>query len=433
MLDHNPALERVDPEIAAVLRGELARQRQTLEMIASENFTSPAVLEAVGSVLTNKYAEGYPAKRYYGGCEFVDRAEELARERAKQLFGAAHANVQPHSGSSANLTAYYALLEHGDSILGMNLAHGGHLTHGHNVNFSGRFFRFSHYGVAAETGRIDYDALWKQAREVKPKMIVAGWSAYPRVLDFPRFRAIADEVGAILLTDMAHFSGLVAAGEHPSPVPYSHIVTSTTHKTLRGPRSGFILSTEEHAKAIDKTNFPGMQGGPLMHVIAAKAVCFKQAMSAEFRTYARQIVENAKALADALLAADLDLVSGGTDTHLVLVDLRRRGLTGKDVEAALERAGITVNKNAVPFDPQKPFVTSGIRIGTPALTTRGFGTEEMRRVGHLIGRVIANLGDEATITAVRAEVTAMAESFPLYADAGAPEAGRLSAGLKAQA
>jgi glycine hydroxymethyltransferase len=433
MLDHNPALEAVDPEIAAVLRGELARQRDTLEMIASENFTSPAVLEAMGSVLTNKYAEGYPAKRYYGGCEFVDQAEVLARERAKQLFGAAHANVQPHSGSSANLIAYFALLEPGDPVLGMNLAHGGHLTHGHDVNFSGRFFRFSHYGVAAETGRIDYDALEKQARETRPKMIVAGWSAYPRVLDFPRFRAIADQVGAILLTDMAHFAGLVAAGEHPSPVPYSHIVTSTTHKTLRGPRSGFILSTEEHAKAIDKTNFPGMQGGPLMHMVAAKAVCFKLAMSAEFRAYARQVVKNAQALAEALLAADVDLVSGGTDTHLVLVDLRRRGLTGKDTEAALERAGITVNKNAVPFDPQKPFVTSGVRIGTPALTTRGFGVEEMRQVGRLIGRVIANLGDEGTIAAVRAEVNVLARSFPLYANAGAAEAGRLPAGLEARA
>ncbi len=423
MLDHNPALEAVDPEIAAVLRGELTRQRDTLEMIASENFTSPAVLEAAGSVLTNKYAEGYPAKRYYGGCEFVDRAEELARERAKQLFGAAHANVQPHSGSTANLTAYFALLEPGDKIMGMNLAHGGHLTHGHHVNFSGRFFQFSHYGVAEATGRIDYDALEKQALEVRPKMIVAGWSAYPRILDFPRFRAIADQVGAVLLTDMAHFSGLVAGGEHPSPVPLSDIVTSTTHKTLRGPRSGFILCTEEHAKAIDKTNFPGMQGGPLMHIIAAKAVCFKQAMGEGFRAYARQIVRNAKALAEALLAADVDLVSGGTDTHLVLVDLRRRGLTGKDAEAALERAGITVNKNAVPFDPQKPFVTSGVRIGTPALTTRGFGEEEMRRVGRLIGRVLDHMGDEKTLAAVRGEVQELAQSHPLYAEAAAAEAG----------
>ncbi len=425
MLDKNPALESVDPEIAEVLRGELGRQRDTLEMIASENFTSPAVLEAMGSVLTNKYAEGYPGKRYYGGCEFVDRAEELARERAKALFGAAHANVQPHSGSSANLIAYFALLEHGDSILGMNLSHGGHLTHGHDVNFSGRFFRFSHYGVSADDGRIDYGALARQAREVKPKMIVAGWSAYPRILDFERFRAIADEVGALLLTDMAHFAGLVAAGEHPSPVPYSHIVTSTTHKTLRGPRSGFILCDTERAKAIDRTNFPGMQGGPLMHVIAAKAVCFKQAMTEEFRLYGRQIVRNAKALAESLLGEELDLVSGGTDTHLVLVDLRRRRLTGKDAEAALERAGITVNKNAVPFDPEKPFITSGIRIGTPALTSRGMGEEEMRKIGRLIGRVLADPSNEDTIAAARAEVGEMCRSFPLYSSADAPNAGAL--------
>jgi len=426
MLDRNPALEAVDPEIAEVLRGELTRQRDTLEMIASENFTSPAVLEAVGSVLTNKYAEGYPGKRYYGGCEYVDRAESLARSRAMALFGAAHANVQPHSGSSANLIAYFDLLEHGDAIMGMNLAHGGHLTHGHDVNFSGRFFRFSHYGVSAEDGRIDYDALARQARQIKPKMIVAGWSAYPRILDFERFRAAADEVGALLLTDMAHFAGLVAAGEHPSPVPFSHIVTSTTHKTLRGPRSGFILCDAERAKAIDRTNFPGMQGGPLMHVIAAKAVCFKQAMTEEFRGYARQIVRNAKALADSLVSEDLDLVSGGTDTHLVLVDLRRRRLTGKDAEAALERAGITVNKNAVPFDPEKPFVTSGIRIGTPALTSRGMGEDEMRRIGHLIGRVLRDPADERVIAAARGEVTEMCRSFPLYASADAATAGALA-------
>jgi glycine hydroxymethyltransferase len=425
MLDKNPALESVDPEIAEVLRGELARQRDTLEMIASENFTSPAVLEAMGSVLTNKYAEGYPGKRYYGGCEHVDRAEQLARERAMALFGAAHANVQPHSGSSANLIAYFSLLEHGDAILGMNLSHGGHLTHGHDVNFSGRFFRFTHYGVSRETGRIDYDALAQQAREVKPKMIVAGWSAYPRILDFERFRAIADEVGALLLTDMAHFAGLVAAGEHPNPVASSHIVTSTTHKTLRGPRAGFILCTAEHAKAIDRTNFPGMQGGPLMHVIAAKAVCFKQAMTEEFRAYGRSIVRNAKSLAEVLLSEGLDLVSGGTDTHLVLVDLRRRHQTGKDAEAALERAGITVNKNAVPFDPEKPFVTSGIRIGTPALTSRGMGEDEMRRIGRLIGRVLGDPADERVIAAVRGEVGEMCRSFPLYSSAGAPNAGTL--------
>jgi glycine hydroxymethyltransferase len=423
MLDSNPAVETADPEIAEILRGELTRQRDTLEMIASENFTSPAVLEVMGSVLTNKYAEGYPGKRYYGGCEQVDRAESLARERAKELFGAEHANVQPHSGSTANLTAYYALVDHGEAILGMNLAHGGHLTHGHNVNFSGRFFRFSHYGVAAETGRIDYDALARQAREVRPKLIVAGWSAYPRIVDFERFRSIADDVGALFLTDMAHFSGLVAAGEHPNPVPYSHVVTSTTHKTLRGPRSGFILSDAEHAKQIDKTNFPGMQGGPLMHVIAAKAVCFREAMSEEFRAYARQIVKNAKALAETLVAEGIDLVSGGTDTHLLLVDLRNRPITGKDAEAVLERAGITVNKNAVPFDPRKPFITSGLRIGTPALTTRGLGEDEMRQIGRLIGRVLSDPENEAVITAVGKEVAELSQSFPLYASATAASAG----------
>jgi glycine hydroxymethyltransferase len=415
MLDQNPALAATDPAIAAVLKGELQRQRETLEMIASENFTSPAVLEAMGSVLTNKYAEGYPGKRYYGGCEEVDKAEILARDRALALFGAAHANVQPHSGSSANLIAYFAVLEPGDRIMGMNLSHGGHLTHGHDVNFSGRFFRFSHYGVRAEDGRIDYDALLAQAREVKPKMIVAGWSAHPRILDFARFRAIADEVGALLLTDMAHFAGLVAGGVHPSPVPHSHIVTSTTHKTLRGPRSGFILCDAERAKPIDKVNFPGMQGGPLMHMIAAKAVCFAEAMTAEFKAYAQQIVKNAAALAEALLAGGVDLVSGGTDTHLVLVDLRRLGITGKDAEAALEEAGITVNKNTIPFDPEKPFVTSGIRIGTPALTTRGMGEEEMRRIGRLIARVLREPASAATIAAVKRETAALASGFPLYA------------------
>jgi glycine hydroxymethyltransferase len=416
MLDHNPALEAADPRVATILRAELARQRETLEMIASENFTSPAVLEAMGSVLTNKYAEGYPGKRYYGGCEVVDQAESLARERALELFGAAHANVQPHSGSSANLIAYFSVLEPGDRILGMNLSHGGHLTHGHDVNFSGRFFAFSHYGVGAETGRIDYDVLRTQALEVKPKMIVAGWSAHPRIIDFARFREIADEVGALLLTDMAHFAGLVAGGAHPSPVPHSHIVTSTTHKTLRGPRSGFILCDAERAKAIDKVNFPGMQGGPLMHMVAAKAVCFGEAMTAEFKAYAHQTVANARALAEALLGAGVDLVSGGTDTHLVLVDLRRHRLTGKDAEAALERAGITVNKNTIPFDPEKPFVTSGVRIGTPALTTRGMGEEEMRQIGRLIARVVGDPGGEATLNAVRAETQSLAQSFPLYED-----------------
>jgi glycine hydroxymethyltransferase len=430
MLDHNPALEAADPRVAAILRAELVRQRETLEMIASENFTSPAVLEAMGSVLTNKYAEGYPGKRYYGGCEVVDQAESLARERALELFGAAHANVQPHSGSSANLIAYFSVLEPGDRILGMNLSHGGHLTHGHDVNFSGRFFAFSHYGVGAETGRIDYDALRAQAREFKPKMIVAGWSAHPRILDFARFREIADEVGALLLTDMAHFAGLVAGGAHPSPVPYSHIVTSTTHKTLRGPRSGFILCDAERARTIDKVNFPGMQGGPLMHMVAAKAVCFGEAMTAEFKAYARQTVANARALAEALLGAGVDLVSGGTDTHLVLVDLRRHRLTGKDAEAALERAGITVNKNTIPFDPEKPFVTSGVRIGTPALTTRGMGEDEMRQIGRLIARVVGDPGGEATLAAVKAEARALAESFPLYENPMARAAAATSAAAR---
>jgi glycine hydroxymethyltransferase len=335
--------------------------------------------------------------------------------------------VQPHSGSSANLIAYFSVLEPGDRILGMNLSHGGHLTHGHDVNFSGRFFAFSHYGVTAETGRIDYDALRAQAREFKPKMIVAGWSAHPRILDFARFREIADEVGALLLTDMAHFAGLVAGGAHPSPVPYSHIVTSTTHKTLRGPRSGFILCDAERARTIDKVNFPGMQGGPLMHMVAAKAVCFGEAMTAEFKAYARQTVANARALAEALLGAGVDLVSGGTDTHLVLVDLRRHRLTGKDAEAALERAGITVNKNTIPFDPEKPFVTSGVRIGTPALTTRGMGEDEMRQIGRLIARVVGDPGGEATLAAVRAETQALAESFPLYEDPVARAAAATSA------
>ncbi|MGD8393890.1 MAG: serine hydroxymethyltransferase [Candidatus Eiseniibacteriota bacterium] len=428
MLDSNPALEAVDPEVAQVVKDELARQQSTLEMIASENFTSPAVLEATGSVLTNKYAEGYPKRRYYGGCEHVDSAESMARKRAKQLFGADHANVQPHSGSSANLTAYFAVLEYGDPVLGMNLSHGGHLTHGHDVNFSGRFFKFSHYGVARETGQIDYEALAAQARELRPKMIVAGASAYPRTIDFPRFREIADSVGAILLVDMAHIAGLIAGGAHPSPVPHAHIVTSTTHKTLRGPRSGFILCTEDYKKAIDKTNFPGMQGGPLMHVIAAKAVCFKQAMSEDFRAYAHQTVANARALAETLLSHDIDLVSGGTDNHLLLVDLTRRELTGKEVEAALEAAGITVNKNAVPFDPQKPFITSGIRIGTPALTSRGMREDAMQRIGGWIADIIAHLGDESVVARVRGEVAELARAHPLYRSASAAQAGAVATG-----
>jgi glycine hydroxymethyltransferase len=407
-------LPGIDPEVAAVVQGELTRQRETLEMIASENFTHPAVLEAVGSWLTNKYAEGYPAKRYYGGCEFVDQVETLAIDRAKQLFGAEHANVQPHSGSSANLTAYFSLLQPGDTILGMNLSHGGHLTHGHPVNFSGRFFKVVAYGVDPVTKMIDYDALATLAREHRPKMIVAGASAYARTLDFPRFRQIADEVGAFLMVDMAHIAGLIAAGIHPSPVPHAHVVTSTTHKTLRGPRSGFILCPEAQAAAVDKTSFPGMQGGPLMHVIAGKAVCFRLAMTAEFRDYQKQVVANAKRLAAVLVQRGFDVVSGGTDTHLFLLDLSSRELTGKKAERWLESAGITVNKNTVPFDKEKPFTTSGVRIGTPALTTRGMREPEMEGIGEMIAEVLASRGDEETIRRVRARARDLAAAFPLY-------------------
>jgi glycine hydroxymethyltransferase len=405
-----------DPEVRDAIRDELARQRRTLEMIASENFTSPAVLEAVGSVMTNKYAEGYPGKRYYGGCEYVDDVESLARERAKTLFGAEHANVQPHSGSTANMTAYFSVMNHGDRMLGMNLAHGGHLTHGHTVNFSGRFFEVHQYGVRKETGRIDYDQLREKAREVRPKVIVAGASAYPRVIDFAAFREVADDVKAILLVDMAHIAGLVAGGAHPSPVPHAQIVTSTTHKTLRGPRGGFILCVEDLAKEVDKNNFPGMQGGPLMHVIAGKAVCFGEALRPEFREYAERVVANAKALGEALLARGFDLVSGGTDNHLLLVDLQSKNLTGKTAEAVLERAGITVNKNAVPFDPQKPFVTSGIRIGTAALTTRGMGPEAMRRIGTLIADVLGAPENEDVVRGAETGTRELSEAFPLYAD-----------------
>jgi glycine hydroxymethyltransferase len=405
-----------DPEVRDAIRDELARQRRTLEMIASENFTSPAVLEAVGSVMTNKYAEGYPGKRYYGGCEYVDDVESLARERARTLFGAEHANVQPHSGSTANMTAYFSVMNHGDRMLGMNLAHGGHLTHGHTVNFSGRFFEVHQYGVRKETGRIDYDQLREKAREVRPKVIVAGASAYPRVIDFAAFREVADDVKAILLVDMAHIAGLVAGGAHPSPVPHAQIVTSTTHKTLRGPRGGFILCVEDLAKEVDKNNFPGMQGGPLMHVIAGKAVCFGEALRPEFREYAERVVANAKALGEALLARGFDLVSGGTDNHLLLVDLQSKNLTGKTAEAVLERAGITVNKNAVPFDPQKPFVTSGIRIGTAALTTRGMGPEAMRRIGTLIADVLGAPENEDVVRGAETGTRELSEAFPLYAD-----------------
>ncbi len=407
-------LKAVDPDVAAAIDLELRRQRDTLEMIASENFTHPAILEAVGSVMTNKYAEGYPGKRYYGGCEFVDQVETLAIQRAKELFGAEHANVQPHSGSSANLTAYFSLLEPGDTILGMNLSHGGHLTHGHPVNFSGRFFKVVAYGVHRETKVIDYDELASLAREHRPKLILAGASAYSRTLDFPRFREICDSVGAYLMVDMAHIAGLIAAGVHPSPVPFADIVTSTTHKTLRGPRSGFILCKESHREVIDKTSFPGMQGGPLMHVIAGKAICFKLAMGEEFKAYQRQVVANAKKLASSVMARGFDVVSGGTDTHLFLLDLTSRGLTGSKAQKWLEAAGITVNRNTVPFDQQKPFVTSGVRIGTPALTTRGMGEAEMATIGGWIADVLEAQGEEGLVSKVRDGVRGLTRAFPLY-------------------
>ncbi|MCA9730085.1 MAG: serine hydroxymethyltransferase [Candidatus Eisenbacteria bacterium] len=409
-------MERVDPEIASAIRGELGRQRDGLELIASENFTHPAILEAAGSVLTNKYAEGYPEKRYYGGCGFVDQVESLAIARAKDLFGAAHANVQPHSGANANLTAYFSVLDPGDKILGLDLAHGGHLTHGLAVNFSGRFFQVIPYGVSRDTKQIDYDALEELATEHRPKLIVAGASAYARTLDFARFRQIADLVGAKLMVDMAHIAGLVAAGVHPSPVPHAHLVTSTTHKSLRGPRSGFILTDPEHAAGVDKTAFPGMQGGPLMHVIAGKAICFKLAGTDEFRRYQTQVLANAKALALTLLERGFDVVSGGTDTHLFLLDFTAKGFSGKKAERWLEEAGITVNKNTVPFDERSPFITSGIRIGTPAVTTRGMGETEMKQIGSWIADVLDAQGDETIGGTVRNQVRDLTQAFPLYPD-----------------
>jgi len=407
-------LRDVDPEIADAISQEAQRQHEHLELIASENFTSPAVLEAQGSVLTNKYAEGYPAKRWYGGCEFVDIGEQLAIDRAKQLFGAEHANVQPHSGASANLAVFYAALQPGDTILAMSLAHGGHLTHGHPKNFSGRFYTVVPYGVSQETEQIDYNELEALATQHKPKLILAGYSAYSRVLDFPRFRKIADAVGAVLMVDMAHFAGLVAAKVHPNPVPHAEFVTSTTHKTLRGPRSGFILCREAYAKAINAAVFPGTQGGPLMHVIAGKAVCFKEAMSPEFAVYQRQVVANAKALAAALTRLGYRIVSGGTDNHLMLVDLTPKGLTGKEAQEALERAKITVNKNAIPFDPLPPAKASGIRLGTPALTTRGMTERVMEEVAALIDDALLRREDAAAVAAVGRKVSELAERFPLY-------------------
>ena len=407
-------LAALDPEIADAIRHEVQRQEEGLELIASENFVSLAVLEAAGSVMTNKYAEGYPGKRYYGGCEFVDVAESLAIDRAKQLFGADHVNVQPHSGAQANMAVYMAMLKPGDTILGMNLAHGGHLTHGHPLNFSGKYFNIVPYGVRKEDERIDYDEVDRLAHEHKPKMIVVGASAYPREIDFARIRQTAAATGALVMTDMAHIAGLVAAGVHPSPVPHSDFVTTTTHKTLRGPRGGMVLCRAEFAKDLDRAVFPGVQGGPLMHVIAAKAVCFKEALTPAFRRYQQQIVKNAAALAAGLSAAGFRLVSGGTDNHLMLVDVFSKGLTGKVAEAALGRAGITVNKNAIPFDQNPPMVASGIRVGTPAVTTRGMGEAEMRQIAALIAQVLDAPEDEATSRAVRADVMALCAKFPLY-------------------
>ncbi|MBU0672942.1 MAG: serine hydroxymethyltransferase [Candidatus Margulisbacteria bacterium] len=408
-------VRKVDPEIAKAIDDELNRQQTNLEMIASENFTSRAVLEACGSVLTNKYAEGYPGKRYYGGCHCVDVSESLAIERAKKLFGADHANVQPHSGSQANIAAYMAFMKPGDHVMGLNLSHGGHLTHGSKVNASGILFNFSSYGVKKDTETIDFDALRTAAKEHKPKMIVTGATAYPRIIDFVKFREICDEVGAVLLVDIAHIAGLVATGFHPSPVPVSEVVTSTTHKTLRGPRAGLILCKAEFAKQVDKAIFPGNQGGPLEHIIAAKAICFKEAMTPEYKKYAEQIVKNAKALAEGLLKNGFRLVSGGTDNHLVLVDLRPKKITGKIAEKVLDEVGITVNKNTIPFDPEKPFVTSGIRIGTPALTTRGMKEGEMKLVADLIGKTLSKVSDANIKKEVSARVKELCQQFPLYA------------------
>ncbi|WP_407928952.1 MULTISPECIES: serine hydroxymethyltransferase [Heliobacterium] len=407
-------LSHVDPDVAAAMDREKNRQKNNIELIASENFVSEAVLEAAGSVLTNKYAEGYPGKRYYGGCEFVDEVEAIAIARAKELFGAEHANVQPHSGANANLGVYFACLEPGDTVLGMNLAHGGHLTHGSPVNISGKYYNFVAYGVDKETGMIDYDEVARIAREAKPKLIVAGASAYPRTLDFARFRAIADEVGALFMVDMAHIAGLVAAGLHPSPVPYADFVTTTTHKTLRGPRGGMILCKQEWAAKIDKAIFPGMQGGPLMHIIAAKAVAFKEALAPEFKTYQAQIVKNAKALSESLMERGFQLVSGGTDNHLMLLDLRNKDLTGKVAEKRLDETNITVNKNAIPFDPQSPFVTSGVRIGTPAATSRGMDEAAMVKIAEAIDLCLSD-GSEAALDKARAIVKELCQQFPLYA------------------
>jgi glycine hydroxymethyltransferase len=414
VFDPKRLIAQTDPELWTAIQNELRRQEDHIELIASENYASPAVLQVQGTVLTNKYAEGYPGKRYYGGCEYVDEAERLAIERAKQLFGAEFANVQPHSGSQANAAVYMSMLSPGDTVLGMSLAHGGHLTHGASVNFSGKMYRAIQYGLHPETERIDYEQVERLALEHRPKMIVAGASAYSLEIDWRRFRAIADRVGAYLFVDMAHYAGLVAAGEYPSPVGIAHFVTSTTHKTLRGPRGGIILSSAEFEKPLNSTIFPGIQGGPLMHVIAAKAVAFKEALSPEFKSYQQSVKANARAMAATLTQRGLRIVSGGTQSHLFLVDLRAKKITGKDAEAALGRAHITVNKNAIPNDPEKPFVTSGIRVGAPAMTTRGFGTEEATRVAHLLADVLEAPRDEAVVARVASEVQRLCAKLPVY-------------------
>lgn len=407
-------LANQDEQVFKAIQEELGRQRSKIELIASENFVSEAVMEAQGSVLTNKYAEGYPGKRYYGGCEYVDVVEDLARDRAKEIFGAEHANVQPHSGAQANMAVYFTILEPGDTVLGMNLSHGGHLTHGSPVNFSGVQYNFVEYGVDQENHLINYEDVLEKARQHKPKLIVAGASAYPRAIDFKRFREIADEVGAYLMVDMAHIAGLVAVGLHENPVPYADFVTTTTHKTLRGPRGGMILCKEEFAKKIDKSIFPGIQGGPLMHVIAAKAVAFGEALQDDFKVYAKQIIDNAQRLGDALIKEGIQLVSGGTDNHLLLIDVRSVGLTGKVAEKALDDIGITVNKNAIPFDPESPFVTSGVRIGTAAVTSRGFSLEDMDEIASIIGLVLKNVEDEAKLEEAKQRVEALSGKYTLY-------------------
>ncbi len=410
-----PTLEHIDPAIFQAIAHEKDRQESKLELIASENFTSQAVREAMGSVMTHKYAEGYPGKRYYGGCEFVDVAEDLARDRAKELFGAEYVNVQPHSGSQANMGVYFGVLKPGDTIMGMDLSHGGHLTHGSPVNFSGKLFKTCFYGVEQETGMIDYDHVLALAKEHRPQVIVAGASAYPRTIDFKRFRDIADEVDAKLVVDMAHIAGLIAAGLHPSPIRHAHFTTTTTHKTLRGPRGGMILSSEEYGKVLNSQIFPGIQGGPLMHVIAAKAVAFGEALKPEFTTYQQQVIDNAKALAKHLEDAGFHLVSQGTDNHLMLIDLTNKNVTGKDTEIALDKAGITVNKNTVPFETRSPFVTSGIRVGTPAITTRGLKTEHMEQIAQWITATVENIENETRLLEISKEVAAFARTFPLFA------------------